>query len=590
MFRRRWSGLPADPIFASDLKELGYFINDIDEIRSIDDPDYYFKYFLTKNERWNERQRFAFNEAVRKEIHTRLDTRNFTTIPLPLNTPHTHPHVPIRTTPNLPNASRAVVFFHESSQSLGVLAHRVIGGRGGVARGSVIGLAEAVGKLQCGGEASPPGLVLANAGELWWWPEGGRGLTPVERHRVPMASAVHVGRYHDPKVNEVPGQRTVAEHVRGVFEALVEGGLVNGEAKLDVIAVGDTADEVEKYLDDDEVWRKVGARLGCLVILGGFYSSKNFKCDDFKQFMKERARAYMIHHTPLDTPIAGPSGNPGAAGFTSFGCPVFSAGKAQVTETIPIEAQSAVLQWVQQVALQGEAYKNEVVEIFGEDGSGVVPEISSWWGTPQAEGNNDGDVEDQVTDTKAANGKTKGNDGEAQAVEENNKTHENGKAHENGEPHGNGELHGNSKVQKNGKVLENGKAHENDKTHENGKAEETTRADDTAQAQDISIKAADGKADNNGDESQTTVENSKAKATTQAKEDTADAKSTSTKATGSSTKTENRVVPVKGNGATEASGVETPRQNNPLLPTSEGPSAEDMKELVTEMTELTATR
>jgi hypothetical protein len=38
-----------------------YFINDVDEIRSIEDPDYYFKYFLTKNDRWNERQRFAFN-------------------------------------------------------------------------------------------------------------------------------------------------------------------------------------------------------------------------------------------------------------------------------------------------------------------------------------------------------------------------------------------------------------------------------------------------------------------------------------------------------------------------------------------------
>lgn len=38
-----------------------YFINDIDEIRSIEDSDYYFKYFLTKNTRWNERQRFASN-------------------------------------------------------------------------------------------------------------------------------------------------------------------------------------------------------------------------------------------------------------------------------------------------------------------------------------------------------------------------------------------------------------------------------------------------------------------------------------------------------------------------------------------------
>lgn len=38
-----------------------YFINNVDEIRSIENPDYYFKYYLTKNERWNERHRFAFD-------------------------------------------------------------------------------------------------------------------------------------------------------------------------------------------------------------------------------------------------------------------------------------------------------------------------------------------------------------------------------------------------------------------------------------------------------------------------------------------------------------------------------------------------
>ena len=79
MFRRKWSGLPKDPNFPSDLAELGYsplpksswllcslqasryFINNVDEIRSIDDPKSYFKFFITKNERWNERQRFAMN-------------------------------------------------------------------------------------------------------------------------------------------------------------------------------------------------------------------------------------------------------------------------------------------------------------------------------------------------------------------------------------------------------------------------------------------------------------------------------------------------------------------------------------------------
>lgn len=102
-----------------------------------------------------------------------------------------------------------------------------------------------------------------------------------------MASTVHVGRYHDPKVNEVEGNRTVGEHVKTVFEAVLAGGLVKESAKLDIIAVGDTAEEVEKYLNDDEVWEKVGGKLGSMVVLGGCYSSKQFKCDGLTRFMEE---------------------------------------------------------------------------------------------------------------------------------------------------------------------------------------------------------------------------------------------------------------------------------------------------------------
>lgn len=44
-----------------------YFINEEDEVRSIENPDNYYKYFLTRNERHNERQRYAFNgESVVK--------------------------------------------------------------------------------------------------------------------------------------------------------------------------------------------------------------------------------------------------------------------------------------------------------------------------------------------------------------------------------------------------------------------------------------------------------------------------------------------------------------------------------------------
>jgi hypothetical protein len=190
--------------------------------------------------------------------------------------------------PNLSAATRVVLLVGEPCQSLGVLAHRVIGGRGGITRGSVLGLIQGLKTQQSSAtDPAPPGVVLANTGELWWWPEGRRGLTPIERHQVPMSSAVHYGWRHDPKVNEVPGNRSLTEHVRGVFETVVMGNMLRKEAKVDVIAVGDAADVVEAYLDDDKVWEKVGGRLGCLVIMGGFYHSENLKCEGFKEFLKE---------------------------------------------------------------------------------------------------------------------------------------------------------------------------------------------------------------------------------------------------------------------------------------------------------------
>lgn len=41
-----------------------YFVNDDDEIRTMADPDYYFKFFLDLNERINARQRFAFSRKL----------------------------------------------------------------------------------------------------------------------------------------------------------------------------------------------------------------------------------------------------------------------------------------------------------------------------------------------------------------------------------------------------------------------------------------------------------------------------------------------------------------------------------------------
>ncbi|KAK3335465.1 Arb2 domain-containing protein [Cercophora scortea] len=383
MFRRRWSGLPADPVFPSNLEELGYFVNEVDEIRSRDDPDYYFKYFLTKNARWNDRQRFSFNEAIANIISSRLEAEGLNKVLLPLGTTDpAEPHVKIGVSSEINKKSRVVLIFGESAQELGIIAHRTVGGPGGIDHGSMTSLVRALKKhTSSPTDASPPGIILANPGELWWWPQGRRGLTPTQRHCIPMSSAVHLGVYHDETKNSIPENRNPAEHVRYVFEKVVPA-LVPAAAKLDVIAVGDLADDVEAFLDDENVWREVGGRLNCMTLLGGFYNTGESKCVGFKNFLKDRARAYMIHDYPLDMPVAGPQGNPKVTGSTVYGCPVYSAGPDTVmTETMLITARDAVVNWVQEVA-NALDYKNPAVEVFIDDSGDDKQE---GWGPDEGE-------------------------------------------------------------------------------------------------------------------------------------------------------------------------------------------------------------
>lgn len=337
-------------------------------------------------------------------IHSRLDAESLAPLCLPVGTKPIDPHVPIRISPDLPERSRVVLIVGEDNQQFGVLAHRVLGGKGGITKGSILNLVQALKKQPSSStDPTPPGIIIANPSELWWWPEGKRGLTPVDRHYIPMTSAVHLGRAYDKARNGIPKNITTAEHVKCVFEEVVDK-LVRKDVKLDIIAVGNSAEEVEKYLNDDEVWKKFGTMMGVMVVLGGFYHSDEFKCEGFKQFMQEvrgfcterrigmltmlvlqRARAYTIHHTPLDNPIAGSFGNPGALGFTSFGCPAFSAGEANMTELMLIETHHSVLNWLENVALLGEAYRNEDVQRYGDD-DGVIPEeVLQAWGEKDVE-------------------------------------------------------------------------------------------------------------------------------------------------------------------------------------------------------------
>lgn len=197
------------------------------------------------------------------------------------------PNVPIFVSDSIEKKSRVVIIFGETHQDLGVLAHRVLGGKGGIDKGSLVSVVKALLQQQCSpADPSAPGIILANLGELIWWPEGKRTLNRFAFDGTPMPSAAHLGNYIDARVNCVPGHETPAAHVKRIFEDVVPM-FANETAGMDVIGLGDGADVVESYLNCYATWERVGHRINCFASVGGQYPAWEVKCDGLREFLKD---------------------------------------------------------------------------------------------------------------------------------------------------------------------------------------------------------------------------------------------------------------------------------------------------------------
>ncbi|KAI1114199.1 hypothetical protein F5Y14DRAFT_193665 [Nemania sp. NC0429] len=395
MFKRKWSALPPDPIFPSDLKGLGYFINDEDEVRSIENEDNYFKFFISRNPRFCERQRFSMNLAIQDEIHKRFIALGLCKVNLPTatatafgaTTPNV-PRVPIFVSDGIAEKSRVVIIFGETTQDLGVLAHRVLGGRGGINKGSLVSVVKALSQQQCSpSDPSAPGIILANMGELIWWPEGERTLCTRSFDATPMPSAAHLGNYIDARVNRVPGHETPKAHVQRIFEDVVPM-FANETAGFDIVGLGDGADIIESYFNCDATWERVGRRINCFASVGGQFHEKNVTCGGLREFLKDRARAYVPSAEPLGLILSSSSGNPNTTTFTSLGCPVFSAGEPQHVETLFIASYPIVLEWLQEVAttpVNQQPYANPTFLCSYSDGTEDDDSLGSGGGKSDSE-------------------------------------------------------------------------------------------------------------------------------------------------------------------------------------------------------------
>ncbi|KAF0640112.1 hypothetical protein FPSE5266_05106 [Fusarium pseudograminearum] len=285
------------------------------------------------------------NSAMEDIIHERLQKEGLRKLQL---LPGNKKQCLIFVGTSIAKTERIVVIFGEPHQDLGFIAGRIINGPGGMAKGSMISVVQALAKQSASpDDPEPPCVLLANMGQRFWWPEEERALTIEDAADIPLPSLVHSGRQYSKELNEIPGSESTIAHMTTIFNKVID---VNKNAKIDIIAIGQSCEVALEFFENNENWARWGHRLGGMLLMGTVFRADLLANGEFKDFLAKRACGYLISDDPLDTPLAMPSGNPSLM-IDPLGCPCFSSGEHQYTEMILIKALEPALAYLQAIAL-----------------------------------------------------------------------------------------------------------------------------------------------------------------------------------------------------------------------------------------------
>jgi hypothetical protein len=234
----------------------------------------------------------TLTEVIRDILTERIEKLGLERLLLPLGAKPSEPSLPIFISRGLPVKKRVVILFYEHMQDLGVFAHRIIGGKGGINEGSAVNLIKYIQAQRTSPEDSEaPGIILANMGQLRWCRLTKKAMTQTSWLALPQRSAVEAPFRFDEEKNTIPGNRDTAEHVDYIFNTVVEQ-MCDPSAKLDVIGVSDGAVKVFEFLDDFRNFNKWSVRVSAFAALASWCRSEDIRNCDFANWLVDVGRIF----------------------------------------------------------------------------------------------------------------------------------------------------------------------------------------------------------------------------------------------------------------------------------------------------------
>ena len=148
-------------------------------------------------------------------------------------------------------------------QDLGIFAHRIIG-QESIASGSVLDFVHAI---QSREDSADTAIVIANLGQLVWYRRGQCAMTVASWNALPRKTGVGNPMRVDPVKNRIPGNGNIQEHIKSVFEGVL-GKLARQDAVIDLIGLGEGAEEAVGYLDQN--WKHWESKVRAVCVGLGF--------------------------------------------------------------------------------------------------------------------------------------------------------------------------------------------------------------------------------------------------------------------------------------------------------------------------------